>query len=170
MEVMDAMMDIGFPMMMAEPGRPDLRNMGKLISSAVRNVKLKDQLVAISKATADQVACEWVEHPATIALLNGIAAGAGPVDDDGNAAAYMIFAVTHRLGTGKPVGSLQAFANAMASSITESGAERSENHLCDDHSGRGRTSLDAADRTCSGQPFQCRAFPGQYCDESTPAT
>lgn len=123
MEVMDAMMDIGFPMMMAEPGRPDLRNMGKIISGAFRNRKLKDQLVAISKATADQVACEWFEHPATIALLNGIAAGAGPVDDDGNAAAYMIFAVTHRLGTGKPVGSLQAFANAMASSIMESGAK-----------------------------------------------
>ena len=123
MEVMDAMMDIGFPIMMAEPGRPDFKNLTKMISSAVRNVKLKDQLIAISKATADQVACEWFEHPATIALLDGIAAGAGPVDDDGNAAAYMIFAVTHRLGTGKPVGSLQAFANAMASSITESGAE-----------------------------------------------
>jgi phytoene dehydrogenase-like protein len=123
MEVMDAMMDIGFPMMMAEPGRPDLRNIGKMISGAVRNVKLKEQLIALSKATADQVACEWFEHPATIALLNGVAAGAGPVDDDGNAAAYMIFAVTHRLGTGKPIGSLQAFANAMAKSITESGAE-----------------------------------------------
>jgi phytoene dehydrogenase-like protein len=94
-----------------------------MIGSAVRNVRLKDQLVALSKATADQVACEWFEHPATIALLNGIAAGAGPVDEDGNAAAYMIFAVTHRLGTGKPVGSLQSFADAMARSITESGAE-----------------------------------------------
>jgi len=123
MEVMDAMMDIGFPIMMAEPGKPDFRNLTKMIGSVVRNVRLKDQLIAISKATADQVACEWFEHPATIALLNGIAAGAGPVDDDGNAAAYMIFAVTHRLGTGKPVGSLQAFANAMAKSITESGAE-----------------------------------------------
>jgi phytoene dehydrogenase-like protein len=123
MEVMDALMDIGFPMMMAEPGKPDFRNLSRMISSAVRNVRLKDQLIAISKATADQVACEWFEHPATIALLNGIAAGAGPVDDDGNAAAYMIFAVTHRLGTGKPVGSLQAFANAMAASIKASGAE-----------------------------------------------
>lgn len=123
MEVMDAMMDIGFPIMMAEPGKPDFKNLSKMISSAVRNVKLKDQLIAISKGTSDQVACEWFEHPATIALLNGIAAGAGPVDEDGNAAAYMIFAVTHRLGTGKPVGSLQAFANAMAKSITESGAE-----------------------------------------------
>ena len=123
MQVMDAMMDIGFPIMMAEPGRPDFRNLAKMIGSAVRNVRLKDQLVAIAKATADQVACEWFEHPATIALLNGIAAGAGPVDDDGNAAAYMIFAVTHRLGTGKPVGSLQAFADAMAASVKASGTE-----------------------------------------------
>ena len=79
MEVMDAMMDIGFPIMMAEPGKPDFRNLTKMIGSVVRNVRLKDQLIAISKATADQVACEWFEHPATIALLNGIAAGAGPV-------------------------------------------------------------------------------------------
>lgn len=123
MQVMDALMDIGFPIMMAEPGRLDFRNLAKMIGSAVRNVRLKDQLVAISKATADQVACEWFEHSATIALLNGIAAGAGPVDDDGNAAAYMIFAVTHRLGTGKPVGSLQVFADAMAASVKASGAE-----------------------------------------------
>jgi phytoene dehydrogenase-like protein len=123
MDVMDAMMDIGFPIMMAEPGKPDFRNLTKMIGSAVRNVRLKDQLIAISKATADQVACEWFEHSATLALLTGIAAGAGPIDDDGNAAAYMIFAVTHRLGTGKPVGSLQAFSDAMAASITASGAE-----------------------------------------------
>lgn len=142
MEVMDAMMDIGFPIMMAEPGRPDLRNLCRMIKSGVRNVRLKDQLLAISKATADQVACEWFEHPATIALLTGIAAGAGPVDDDGNAAAYMIFAVTHRLGTGKPIGSLQTFADAMASSITESGAEIMLNAsvaeiLIDDGAARG---------------------------------
>ncbi|OYY72865.1 NAD(P)/FAD-dependent oxidoreductase [Sphingomonas sp. 28-63-12] len=122
MKCLDALMDIGFPMMMAEPGRPDARNMAKMIGSAVRNIKLKDELVAISKATSDQIACERFEDPATIGLLLGVAAGAGPVDDDGNAAAYMIFAVTHRLGTGKPIGSLQAFADAMAASIKASGA------------------------------------------------
>ena len=123
MKCLDAMMDIGFPMMMAEPGKPDARNMSKMIGNAIRNVKLKDELVAISKGTADQVACERFEHPAAIAMLLGIAAGAGPVDDDGNAAAYMILAVTHRLGTGKPIGSLLAFADAMAASITASGAK-----------------------------------------------
>lgn len=119
---LDAMMDIGFPIMQSEPGRPDRRNFARMIGAAVRNVRLKDDLVAISKGTADQVACERFEHPATIAMLLGIAAGAGPVDDDGNAAAYMILAVLHRLGTGKPIGSLQSFADAMARSIGESGA------------------------------------------------
>jgi phytoene dehydrogenase-like protein len=122
LKCLDAMMDIGFPMMMAEPGRPDAGNLTKMIGSLVRNARLKDELVAISKGTADQVACERFEHPATIALMLGIAAGAGPVDDDGNAAAYMILAVTHRLGTGKPIGSLQSFADAMAASITATGA------------------------------------------------
>lgn len=123
MKMLDALMDIGFPLMMAEPGRPDIGNLSKMIGASIRNVSLKDDLLALSKATSDQVACEWFEHPATIALLNGIAAGAGPVDEDGNAAAYMIMAATHRLGTGKPVGSLQAFADAMAKSIRASGAE-----------------------------------------------
>lgn len=123
MKTLNVMMDIGFPIMMAEPGRPDFKNLSKMIGSAVRNVRLKDELVALSKATADQVACERFEHPATIALLLGIAAGAGPLDDDGNAAAYMIFAVTHKYGTGKPIGSLQSFSNALARSIEASGAK-----------------------------------------------
>lgn len=123
MKTLNVMMDIGFPIMMSEPGRPDVKNMSKIIGSAVRNVRLKDELVALSKATADQVACERFEHPATIALLLGVAAGAGPVDDDGNAAAYMIFAVTHKYGTGKPIGSLQSFSDALARSIEDSGAQ-----------------------------------------------
>jgi phytoene dehydrogenase-like protein len=122
MKTLNVMMDIGFPIMMSEPGRPDVKNMSKIIGSAVRNVRLKDELIALSKATADQVACERFEHPATIALLLGIAAGAGPIDDDGNAAAYMIFAVTHKYGTGKPIGSLQSFSDALARSIEASGA------------------------------------------------
>src|SRR3546814_14068899 len=73
--------------MMAEPGRPGAGDLAKMIGGAIRNVKLKDELTALTKATADQVACEWFEHPASIALMTGLAAGAGPIDDDGNAAA-----------------------------------------------------------------------------------
>src|SRR3546814_2725760 len=109
--------------MMAEPGRPGAGDLAEMIGGAIRNVKLKDELTALTKATADQVACEWFEHPASIALMTGLAAGAGPIDDDGNAAAYMIIAMLHRLGTGKPIGSLQTFSNALANSIEASGAK-----------------------------------------------
>ena len=121
MKLVDAMMDIGFPLMTAEPGRPGLGDLAKIAVALVRNAKLQQQLVAITSGTADQVACEWFEHPANIALLTGIAAGAGPIDDDGNAAAYLLFGLLHRLGVGKPVGSLQALANALAKSVEAAG-------------------------------------------------
>ena len=120
--LLDALMDIGFPIMMAEPGRPGAGNAAKIIGAAVRNVKLREELTILASGTSDQIACEWFEHPATIGLLTGIAAGAGPIDEDGNAAAYMIFSVLHRLGTGKPVGSLQSFSNALKASVEASGA------------------------------------------------
>ncbi len=123
LKLLDALMDIGFPIMQAEPGRIDIANHAKVIGNAVRNARLKRELQALAAGTADQIACEWFEHPANVALLTNTAAGAGPVDEDGNAAAYMILAVLHRLGTGKPIGSLQAFANALHRSIEESGAE-----------------------------------------------
>ena len=122
LKLLDALMDIGFPLMQAEPGRPEFRNLTKMIGSAVRNVKLKNELQILANGTADQIACERFEHPAAIGLLTNTAAGAGPIDDDGNAAAYMILAVLHRLGTGKPIGSLQAFADVLAASVTASGA------------------------------------------------
>jgi len=121
MRVIDAMMDIGFPMMMAEPGRPGVGDIAKMIGGAIRNIKLKNELVALTNGTADQIACERFEHPAAIALLTGIAAGAGPIDDDGNAAAYMILGLLHRLGVGKPIGSLQTLGNAMAKSLEAAG-------------------------------------------------
>jgi len=123
LDLLNALMDIGFPIMQSEPGRPDLGNLSKIVGNAVRNVKLKNELQIMAAGTADQIACEWFEHPANIALLTNTAAGAGPIDDDGNAAAYMILAVLHRLGTGKPIGSLQAFADALARSIEASGAK-----------------------------------------------
>jgi len=122
-KVLDGLMDIGFPIMMAEPGRPGFGDLGKIIGGAIRNVRLKNELTILASGTADQIACERFEHPATIAMLTGVAAGAGPIDDDGNGAAYMIMSVMHRLGTGKPIGSLQAFADSMAASITASGAQ-----------------------------------------------
>lgn len=121
MKVIDAMMDIGFPLMISEPGRPRLRQMAEIAVAGIRNVRLRDELVAITTGTADQIACERFESDAAIALLTGIAAGAGPIDDDGNAAAYMLLGLMHRLGVGRPIGSMQTLSNALAASFREVG-------------------------------------------------
>jgi phytoene dehydrogenase-like protein len=120
-ELLDALVDIGLPVMLNDPGRWKLRDLVKMIGALIRNRRLKNELTALTSGTADQIACEWFEHPAAIALLLGIAAGAGPVDDDGNAAAYMIFGMLHRTGVGKPIGSMQSFADALGSCFKASG-------------------------------------------------
>jgi phytoene dehydrogenase-like protein len=114
-KLLDALVDIGLPVMLNDPGRWKLSDLAKMIGALIRNRRLRNELTALTSGTADQIACEWFEHPASIALLTGIAAGAGPIDDDGNAAAYMIFGMLHRTGVGKPIGSMQSFANALGS-------------------------------------------------------
>lgn len=121
MQVLDALYEIGTPIMAMDQGRPQPKVLMQLIGALIRNRKLRRELEAIASATSDQVACEWFEHPATIAYLTGIAAGAGPIDQDGNAAAYTMISMLHNLGTGKPIGSLQALSNALAASFEAAG-------------------------------------------------
>ncbi|HEY3851068.1 MAG TPA: NAD(P)/FAD-dependent oxidoreductase [Steroidobacteraceae bacterium] len=120
-KLLDALVDIGLPVMLNDPGRWKIGDLLKMIGALIRNRRLRDQLSALTAGTADQIACEWFEHPASIALLTGIAAGAGPIDDDGNAAAYMIFGMLHRVGVGKPIGSMQSFSNALGSAYAAAG-------------------------------------------------
>jgi phytoene dehydrogenase-like protein len=121
MEILDALFEIGSPIMAMDPGRPKVKVLLQLIGALIRNRKLRRELEAIACATSDQVACEWFEHPASIAYLTGIAAGAGPIDQDGNAAAYTMISMLHRIGTGKPIGSLQSLSNALAASFEAAG-------------------------------------------------
>jgi phytoene dehydrogenase-like protein len=120
-ELLDALVDIGLPVMQNDPGRWKPGDLVKMIGALIRNRRLRNELSALTSGTADQIACEWFEHPASIALLTGIAAGAGPIDDDGNAAAYMIFGMLHRTGVGKPIGSMQSFANALGACFASCG-------------------------------------------------
>lgn len=121
MEVLDALYEIGTPVMALDQARPQPKQLLKLIAALIRNRKLRRELEAIASATSDQVACEWFQHPATIGYLTGIAAGAGPIDQDGNAAAYTMISMLHRIGTGKPIGSLQSLSNALAKSVEAAG-------------------------------------------------
>ena len=76
-KLLDALVDIGLPIMRNDPGRWKAADLLRTIGAVIRNRRLRNELSALSSGTADQIACEWFEHPASIALLNGIAAGGG---------------------------------------------------------------------------------------------
>jgi phytoene dehydrogenase-like protein len=123
-KVLEALAEFGRPIMERDPGRPfKLGALLKLIRAGVRHRRLRAELENLAAGTADQIACEWFEHPASIALLTGIAAGAGPLDEDGNATAYMIFAMLHSIGVGKPIGSMQSLSNALAAAFQQLGGQ-----------------------------------------------
>src|SRR3984893_3529366 len=79
-KLLDALADFGRLIMERDPGRPwSPAALLRLIRAGVRNRRLRGELENLAAGTADQIACEWFEHPASIALLTGIAAGAGPL-------------------------------------------------------------------------------------------
>jgi phytoene dehydrogenase-like protein len=109
--------------MKSDPGRTNPGALLKVIGALIRNRRLKRQLTELTSGTADQIASERFEHPASLGMLLGIASGAGPIDVDGNAIAYLLVGFLHRLGTGKPVGGMRMIANALQSAYKAAGGE-----------------------------------------------
>src|ERR1700722_2936774 len=95
-KLLDALVDIGLPVMLNDPSRWKLRDLVKMIGALIRNRRLRNELTALTTGT-------------------------GPIDDDGNAAAYMIFGMLHRVGVGKPIGSMQSFSNALGAAFKAAG-------------------------------------------------
>lgn len=123
MQLIDGLMDIAAPLMKGDPGKTNPGALLKVVGALIRNRRLKRQLTELTSGTADQIASERFEHPASLGLLLGVVSGAGPIDVDGNAVAYLLIGLLHRLGIGKPVGGMRMLANALQSAYAEAGGE-----------------------------------------------
>jgi phytoene dehydrogenase-like protein len=123
MELLDGLLDIAYPLMKSDPARMKPGLMLRTIGATIRNARLKRQLTELTSGTADQIVAERFEHPASLGLLLGIVAGAGPFDVDGNAIAWLLLAFLHRLGIGKPVGGMRMLADTLQSAYAEAGGE-----------------------------------------------
>lgn len=122
-ELLDCLFDIARPMMAHDPGRLPTSALLKAIGAAVRNRRLKRELTELTSGTADQIASGRFEHPAALGLVLGIVSGAGPIDVDGNAVAYLLLVLLHRLGVGKPVGGMRMLADALTAAYREAGGD-----------------------------------------------
>lgn len=123
MDVIDMFLDIALPMMRADPAELNLGAKFKVIGSALKNRKLKPELMALMTGSAHQAARERFEHPVTISAMCALTGLAGDISADGGGIYYALLGFLHRFGVGRVMGGMQKLSNAMQARLEELGGQ-----------------------------------------------
>jgi len=141
-KVVFAFIDMAVPMMRVDPADKNLGAKFEAFKAALRNRKLKPELMALLTGSAYQAAQEHFEHPVTISAMCCLTGLAGPITADGSGIYYALLGFLHRFGVGRVVGGMQTLSNAMAARLRELGGEVMTSAsvaeiIADDHAARG---------------------------------
>src|SRR3546814_16862762 len=112
MDVIDMFLDIALPMMRADPAELNLGAKFKVIGSALKNRKLKPELMALMTGSAHQAARERFEPPVTLSAMCALPGLAGDISADGGGIYYALLVFLHRFGVGGCMGGGQKCSNA----------------------------------------------------------
>jgi phytoene dehydrogenase-like protein len=123
MKLVYCFIDIAVPMMRVDPAELNLKTKFEVFKIALRNRKLKPELVALVTGSAYQAALERFEHPITISAMCALTGLAGSITADGSGVFYALLGFLHRFGVGRVVGGMQSLPNAMAARLRELGGE-----------------------------------------------
>jgi phytoene dehydrogenase-like protein len=123
MKVIDMFLDIALPMMRVDPAKTNLRAKLSVIGAALRNRKLKPELMALMTGSAHQAARERFEHPVTISAMCALTGLAGDISADGGGIYYALLGFLHRFGVGRVVGGMQRLSDSMRSRLEELGGK-----------------------------------------------
>ncbi|MBU9312536.1 NAD(P)/FAD-dependent oxidoreductase [Burkholderia multivorans] len=150
-----AFIDMAVPMMRVDPAEGNLGARFEALRAALRNRRLKPELMALLTGSAYQAALEHFEHPVTISAMCALTGLAGPITADGSGIYYALLGFLHRFGVGRVVGGMQTLSNAMAARLRELGGEvltsaRVEEIVADERAVRGV-------RLADGRTFDARA-------------
>ena len=123
MKVVNAFIDMAVPMMRVDPTEFNLGAKFTAFRAALRNRRLKPELMALLTGSAYQAAIERFEHPITISAMCCLTGLAGSITSDGSGIYYALLGFLHRFGVGRVVGGMQSLSNAMASRLSELGGD-----------------------------------------------
>ncbi|MBQ0778188.1 MAG: NAD(P)/FAD-dependent oxidoreductase, partial [Pseudomonas sp.] len=123
MNVIDMFLEIALPMMRVDPAKLNFVAKLKVIGSALKNRKLKPELMGLLTGSAHQAARERFEHPVTISAMCALTGLAGDITADGGGIYYALLGFLHRFGVGRVLGGMQQLSNAMRSRLEELGGQ-----------------------------------------------
>ena len=170
MELMDAVLQFAGVLGQGDPGVRTWKYYVDFARTAFRNRRLREKLELIQTAPADQLAMEWFEHPYTRAFMLGMVCGPAPFDVDGNAIAYALFGLYHRVGSSNAVGGMRMVADALTSAFEAAGGELLLNAHVDEiiiENGRCR-GIRVGNRVIDARSVVATCGPGLVADMATP--
>ncbi len=118
---LDALFDLAYPYMLANPGRPDPRTVVARARAALRHRKLLRPFGQFLLASGEETIEQRFTHPITQSLLYCLGAGANPINLNGTSVTHLFLAFLHRGGSARPVGGMQAIPNALANRLRSTG-------------------------------------------------
>jgi phytoene dehydrogenase-like protein len=98
MKVVNAFIDMAVPMMRVDPTEFNLGAKFTAFRAALRNRRLKPELMALLTGSAYQAAIERFEHPITISAMCCLTGLAGSITSDGSGIYYALLGFLHRFG------------------------------------------------------------------------
>lgn len=118
-EVFDAMLDLGLPIINMNPQRPRASDIAKLARSVARNRRQVKAVLSFAVAPFGQALAEYFTHPAVIDPLAVWASGAPTTD--GTAIRLLPYSLFHRYGAGRPIGGMGSFVRALERALAAAG-------------------------------------------------
>ena len=110
------------PMMLTSPTRPEPAKLSAAVRGMARNGRQVLSLRSLLQQTAFEAIDAWFEHPLVRGGLSVVATGAGlPITADRTGAFLGFLGFLHRLGTGRPLGGMQALPDALARCLAAAG-------------------------------------------------
>ena len=119
---MDAVLDIGLPMMRTNPTRPAPRSLAATAASALRHLRQTPELGRLFTATTAEYIAEHFRHPIVRGPL-AVYTSALPSNVDGSAGALLAFGLIHRFGLGRVVGGTQGLPDALVRCLRAAGGQ-----------------------------------------------
>ena len=116
-EFISAFESLAFPMMVANPLRPDLRALAQMMWAGARHARRLKQFGEFALATGDEIIDEYFHHPIVRSAFHTLAAAVGPPSSAGTAIGHLALAFVHGKTVLRPVGGLQSVPRALAGRV-----------------------------------------------------
>lgn len=121
MQTLVAAIDVGVPLISANPMRPGIRPMIKAGRAALAARRNLIKLASVMTVSAAQVIDENFQHPVVRDAFGAQIGIATPIDVDGGGLGMLLFPFFQRFGDRRPVGGMQALPNALSAAFRSAG-------------------------------------------------